>query len=691
MRKIAFDVETHLIQPGMIFPKLVCVSISDGQTHDLFLAGLGLREMLRHLQDRNTQIIGHNVSFDLGVICAEAIDQGYDPHWVMELVFNAYQEDRIVDTMIRTMLVDIAEGKFQEIDGQRRGKAYGLDLLSDRWLKTSITKKSYSRKDAAQASANSWRLHYAALENVPLAQWPKDAYDYALEDAVVTWKINEAITAWAIAEGQANGIIPDEFRQTRAAWVLHLIGGWGVRIDEELVKTVRENLEAQRKASYAIMDAWGVFKKDKLGNFKLTKKGARQKDMKRLKELIADGYAQQGELPPMTEGRVDRKTGQRVPEVGTSADVARESGHPAAMAYADVASADKLLNTYVPILERGKNGLPVTSNPNVLVASGRTSWTNPNWQNPPRVGGIRECVKARPGHVLVGADLDTVELRALAQSCLEILGYSEMAAALLRGEDLHLALAADILGIDYQTALARYNAGDPVVSEMRQTAKKINFGLPGGMGAPKFAITCINDDNPLITDPNAPLSEHIEKAKFYREAWFKKWIEMRAYLKNAGDITGDFGDRMIEQPWSGRIRGGLDYCSCANTYFQGRVADGTKLALWRVAYACYVDKSSPLYGSRIVLFLHDEIILEVPEANTDAAAKELVKLMCAAVQEVIPDIPITSTACAMRRWWKGCKPVFVNGLLVPSKPFKDASGKTKWTHDTGEEGELWIN
>lgn len=50
---------------------------------------------------------------------------------------------------------------------------------------------------------------------------------------------------------------------------------------------------------------------------------------------------------------------------------------------------------------------------------------------------------ARPGTVLVGADLDTVELRALAQSCLEILGYSEMAAALLRGEDLHLAPAAE--------------------------------------------------------------------------------------------------------------------------------------------------------------------------------------------------------------------------------------------------------
>lgn len=688
MKKVAFDVETHLIQPGMIFPKLVCVSISDGTTHSLHLAGIGLREMLRHLQDPDTQIIGHNVSFDLGVIAAEAIDQGYDPNWVMSLIFNAYAADRIVDTMVRAMLVAIAKGEFQEIEGQRRGKQFGLDTLSDKWLGTSITKKSYKKSEAKEASAKSWRLHYAALENTPLADWPKEAYDYALEDAVVTWQINEAITAWAFAEGQASGLVPDEYRQTRAAWVLHLIGGWGVRIDEELVKTVRENLEAQRKASYDLMDKYGIFKKAKDGKtYKLTKKGARQKDLKRLRELIADGFSQQGETPPMTDGG---KNGDN-PQIKTDADTARASGNVAAIAYADGASAEKLLNTYVPILERGKNGFPVTSNPNVLVASGRTSWTNPNWQNPPRVGGIRECVVPRPGCVLVGADLDTVELRALAQSCLEILGYSDMAAALQRGEDLHLALAADILGIDYATALARYNSGDPIVSEMRQTAKKINFGLPGGMGAPKFAVTCINDGNPLITDPIAPLSEHIDKARFYREAWFKKWSEMRAYLRNAGDITGDFGNSMIEQPWSGRIRGGLDYCSCANTFFQGRVADGTKLALWRVAYACYVDKTSALYGSRIVLFLHDEIILEVPEAMLDAAAKELVKLMCDAVSEVIPSIPITSTACAMRRWWKGAKPVFVNGKLVCSKPFKDASGKTKWVEDDGKEDELWIN
>lgn len=677
MRKVAIDIETHLIKPGMLFPKLVCVAIYDGLFRKLYLSRPGLEEVIKLLQDPNTQIVGHNIAFDLGVLVAEAIQAGYDSHWILSLVFQAYQDGRIQDTMIRAMLVAIATGKFQEIEGQKRGKQFGLDMLARDWLKRQITQKTFSKKDEDKRG-DSWRLHFAALEHTPIDQWPPEAKDYAEEDAEITWLVNDKISQWAISEDQASGEIPDEFRQTRAAWVLHLMAGWGVRVDSEMVKLVKENLEVQRKVSYELMDKWEIFKKDKKGNYKLTKKGARQKDLKKLRALIADGYAQQGEPVPMTKGG---KTGAN-PQIATDADSARDSGHPAALAYADGAGAEKLLNTYVPALARGIAGLPITSSPNVLVSSGRTSWTNPNFQNPPKVGGIRECVIPRPGYVFCAADLDTVELRALAQSCLEILGYSEMALALQRGEDLHLALAAEFLGIDYATAKARYDSGDPILIEERHTAKQVNFGLPGGMGAPKFAITCINNGTPLIKDENAPLIEHFERAKVLREAWFKRWPEMRPYLKHAGHITNQYnGDCTITHPWSGRVRGGLDYTSCANSFFQGRVADGAKLALWRVAWACYVDKTSCLYGSRIVLFLHDELILEVPEGLLDACGKELVKILCDAVSEVIPSIPITSAAVGMRRWQKGAKPLKINGVLVPCKPEKDASGKVKWVED----------
>lgn len=672
-RRIAFDCETHLIRAGMLFPRVVCVTFAErGKDPWIQDRYCGVLEVLGYLRDRDVVLIGHNVAFDLGVILAELLALASDPKTalivptaekLMELVFQAYADDRISDTMIRSMLIDIAKGTYQEIEGQRRGKMYGLDKLADRWCGIKLAK------------ADTWRLHYAYLDGVPVPQWPADAVDYAIRDADVTEKIDYEIIAWIQSEGMASGEIPDADRQTRAAWVLHLMAGWGVRVDSEEVARIKADLLSRQKQYYAILDANGIFKKDRLGNYKRTKKGAIQKDQKKLQECITEGFAKQGKSPPMTT---------RGPS--TSADTARESGHPVAVAFADVANIDKLLSTYVPILERGAGGLPITSAPNVLVASGRTSWTNPNWQNPPRVGGIRECVIARPGTVLVAADLDTVELRALAQACIEIVGYSLMGEAIKKGQDLHLAVAAEILGLTYEDAKARYDAGDPVVSEARQTAKKANFSLPGGVGARKFAWMYWDDDQPLCTFPDGTYDEagSVARAQEIKNAWLNRWAEMRDYLRHAGDITGDFGTSSVEQPWSGRIRGGLDYCSCANTYFQGRVADGTKLALWRLAWACYVDTQSPLYGSRLVLFLHDEVILEVPSDRVHECGDEIVRILVGAVQEVIPDIPITSAAVAFRRWYKGAKPVKVNGKLVPCKPKKDPKGKTTWEADLDE-------
>jgi DNA polymerase-1 len=668
-RRIAFDCETHLIRAGMLFPRVVCVTFSEGGLRDWIQDRYtGVLEVLDYLRDPDIVLVGHNAAYDVGVVLAELIALARDPRTallvpseqdIMEIVFTAYLDGRISDTGIRSMLVDIARGRFQEIDGQRRGKEYGLDRLALRWCNIVLPK------------ADTWRLHYAYLDGTPIQQWPADAVDYAIRDANTTALVDIAITDWIIAEGMEDGEIPDAERQTRAAWVLHLMAGWGVRVDSEEVARIKADLLQRQKQYYAVLNKHGVFKTDREGNFKRTKKGAIQKNQKVLQDFIAQGFQAQGKTPPTNSKGVS-----------TAADVARESGNPVAVAFADVANIDKLLSTYVPILERGAQGLPITSAPNVLVASGRTSWTNPNWQNPPRAGGIRECVIARPGTVLVAADLDTVELRGLAQACIEIVGYSVMGDAIKAGQDLHLAVAAEILGLDYDDAKARYDAGDAIVSEARQTAKKANFSLPGGVGAKKFAWMYYDDDQPLCTFPDGTYDQAGSevRAQQIKDAWLNRWREMRDYLRNAGDICGPYGDSTVIQPWSGRVRGGLDYCSCANTYFQGRVADGAKLALWRLAWACYVDTTSPLYGSRLVLFLHDEVILECPEDRLHECSEEIVRILVGAVQEVIPDIPITSAAVAFRRWYKGAKPVKVNGRLVPCRPVK-VGKKVTWEAD----------
>jgi DNA polymerase I-like protein with 3'-5' exonuclease and polymerase domains len=292
--------------------------------------------------------------------------------------------------------------------------------------------------------------------------------------------------------------------------------------------------------------------------------------------------------------------------------------------------------------------------------TGRTSASKPNLQNPPRKGGVRECFVSRPGTCFVFTDYDTLELRALSQACLDILGRSKMAEALRRGEDLHLSLAAEMLGISVADALARQDSGDPQIAEYRQQAKPANFGFPGGMAAPSF--------REYAEGYGVKLSE--AQAQDIRDAWFKKWPEMQDYFSHVGNLRDP-----LTQLRSGRLRGGASFTAAANGFFQGLAADGAKEALWRVAKECYTDPESPLWGCHPVLFLHDEIGLEVPDGNT-AAAERLAVVMREAMQAWIPDVPITCGPVMMRRWYKGAKAVRENGVLVPCKP----EGK-KWTLD----------
>jgi DNA polymerase I-like protein with 3'-5' exonuclease and polymerase domains len=326
------------------------------------------------------------------------------------------------------------------------------------------------------------------------------------------------------------------------------------------------------------------------------------------------------------------------------------------------------------------------------------------------VASVRECFIPRPGWVYGDADYGGIEMCTLSQVCLDVLGYSSMAEALRRDEDLHLAFAADMLGISYTEALARMKAGDAEIKHYRQQAKPADFGYPGGMGAESFREYAEQYGIILTT----------QQAKDLKEAWLKKWTEMSDYFKWVGQLTEGGRPPPVVQIRSGRLRGDASYCAVANGFFQGLASDGAKEALWRVAKECYLKEDpfyiptgpddpyvlpggigrkvpTALYGCRPVLFIHDEIIMEIPYApavggspeKASAAVERLSVVMVSAMKKWVPDVPVKAGPVLMRRWYKGAEPVFVGEgdarILVPSKPIKRVAenGKkfTEWVAD----------
>jgi len=296
-----------------------------------------------------------------------------------------------------------------------------------------------------------------------------------------------------------------------------------------------------------------------------------------------------------------------------------------------------------------------------------------NIQNLSKRPGIREAFIARPGTVLAQCDYPTLELYTLAQCCVSYFGESRLADALNAGQDPHLLVAARILDISYEDAVAR--AEDPEVDQTRQLSKAFNFGRPGGMGDLKFVTTTrravMAKARADKKDPKvawAALALDVAKSKTLGVLWREALPEMSLWFARADSLkTTDDGRGSVESLFTKRYRGQATFCARCNTPFQGLAADAAKNAGWLVTKAMYVERTSPLYGSRIVAFVHDEFICEVPEDRAHDAAYELARLMRVGANVYLPNVPIPEAKMKpllMRRWSKKAKPRFVDGRLA---------------------------
>lgn len=667
------DTETVPFRPGVMAPELVCTSFQRRGEAAGILHANDPRTLLLVTSwlEGHDMLAGHHIPYDLAVFCAKW------PHLV-PMVFAKFDRDEITDTMIRQQLLDIAAGQFRgylrrfekEVEGEVCDLHGDTDECDDtklcrglgrtrtamvlvrgaRWIPHNYNLDDICyRATGRRLDKNTWRMRYGEFLHIPIEQWPDGARQYPLEDAIATCEVY-----WKQEEHAA--FMPDQFRQARAAWALHLTHLWGLRTHPPGVDALEaETLGALAEIEGGLRAAGLVRTEISKRTGKPTKKdGTRNVSLAR--KLMVEVCAKLGKPLRLTD------KGQ----VSLDSDACEASEYDLLEDYAELTSFKGVLAKDIPMLRAGVF-FPVHTTFGIA-ASGRSTSSKPNVQNPKRdayegaLTGIRECFIPRNGKVFAQSDFAGLELHTLAQTCLTLFKHSRLAQDLNSGIDPHTAFAADVLGIPYDEAHARAKAKEPICDNARQTGKVFNFGSPGGLGADNLVKFARKTYKVILT---------VERAKELKQRWMDRLPEMRDFFAHVGAlIDEDTGEGVVQQLFSNRWRGGCHYTAACNTYFQGLGADAAKRALYLVCRACYAEPNSVLYGSRPVNFVHDEVILEVDEdEHAHDKAIELGRIMCVGANEFLPDVPAKVEPLLARCWSKKSKPVFdANKRLVPWEP-----------------------
>ena len=284
----------------------------------------------------------------------------------------------------------------------------------------------------------------------------------------------------------------------------------------------------------------------------------------------------------------------------------------------------KLVNTYLGPLPTliGDDGRLHTTINQTVAATGRLSTSSPNLQAIPirtELGReIRSAFVAEPGHRLLSADYSQIELRILAH----VSGEPKLREAFARGEDIHTATAAEVLGKDPAT----------LTKDERNVAKMINFGIVYGISA--FGLS-ENLDIPK------------EQAQAYIDAYLARFPLVQAFIARTivqasedGYVTSLLGRRrpVPELRASNRQTRGFGERVAVNFVMQGSNADIIKVAMVAIDERLRAEGR----GARLVLQVHDELLLEVPETEV-STVRELVR------EEMVGAYPLDPAARRRRR------------------------------------------
>ena len=431
------------------------------------------------------------------------------------------------------------------------------------------------------------------------------AAEYAAEDADITLQLHQAMYPVVQADEKLNFIYSEIEMPSRD--VLFTIERNGVLIDQGMLN--RQSNEIGMK----LMDL-------EKQAFELAGQPFNLASPKQLQEIL---FGKLGIKPT-------KKTPSGAPS--TDEDVLQELAldYPLPKVLLEYRGLAKLKSTYtdkLPKMINAQTGRVHTNYNQAVAITGRLASSDPNLQNiPVRTAEgrrIREAFIAPAGSVIVSADYSQIELRIMAHLSQD----KGMLSAFANNEDIHRATAAEIFGCDREA----------VTNEQRRYAKVINFGLIYGMSAFGLAQNL-----------------NIERgaAQSYIERYFARYPGVRAYMqdtrevaKQKGYVETYFGRRL----WvpeinssNGMRRAGAERAAI-NAPMQGTAADLIKLAMIAVQNWIAAQELT----TKLIMQVHDELVLEVPEAELDLVKTMLPQLM----QNVAKlDVPLLAEVGVGSNW-----------------------------------------
>ena len=630
------DFETHLIGKHSIFPKPVCLSTYDGTRAFLYrksdIEGF-LAEKLQH-----SFIIAHHATFECGVIIIHYPE-------LTQLVFNALDEGRIYCTKIAEQLNNIL----------RKQPINSLSL-------SNLVKHYFSTDISASKGADAWRLRYSELEEVKV--WPQEAIDYAIDDSIWAYKL------YQIQDKQPQRLC------TQAAVYLNLMGSIGIDLDLERVQQLKKEVIHHLQPHYDFLFNQGLCVVQRNGQYK--------KEVKKLQEYVDSlnvrkVYTNKGQISVKAEALDFYK---------------QQLDDPVLHSFSLLSLYEKVLSSYVSRMQES----PIYSQYSAVKNTGRTSANGTNLfpsiniqQLPRKVTNVtydlRNCFVPPEGFKILSIDYGGLELCSTAHQLYTLYGKSAMREVLNEGAepvDMHSRLGAKIKKIPYK----EFIDNKVQYKDIRQLAKPINLGFPGGLGYDTMRSILWKDG--IKTEFKILHTERSKRELYYylhslcrvdiriarlakneyalvkdelislKRDFLDLYPELDLFLKEThrkfltGEIKyvkNDYGEWEEEPMYAYEVAGfKRDWCTytalCNGYLMQTPSAIGAKKAVSKIVRTYWHHPDViPL------AFIHDEILFAIREARTDLVP-DLAYIMIDEMKSVLSSVRITVEASMSDQWQK---------------------------------------